>query len=129
MLWTWYGVLIQGKKERLMWTIVMTLVITHLVAPRTATPHYVVFIIPLILYLRQMTLPQVKRGTLYALLILGILFVQQWLHFLLTVDGEFEHPSIYPPTAFFVFFLMLVTRRMWWNDPKDRFQNNSEVTP
>lgn len=126
MLWTWYEVLIQRKTERLMWTIVMTLTITHLVAPRTATPHYVIFIIPLIFYLQQLVRPKIKRGSLYAILLLVVLFVQQWLHFLLTVDGEFEHPSLYPPTAFLVFFVLLFTRKLWWNNPKDRFQVTSE---
>lgn len=112
MLWTWYGVLLQGKRERLMWTIVMTLVITHLVAPRTASPHFVVFTIPLVFYLRWLTAR--PFGNLYALLVLLILFVANWAHFLLTVEGEFEHPTIYLPTPFILFVLLWVTRRWWW---------------
>jgi hypothetical protein len=126
MLWTWYGVLIQHKHERLMWTIVMTLTITHLVAPRTASPHFVVFMIPLVFYLRWLTQPKRRLGSLYALLILLLLFVGQWAHFLLTVEGEFEHPTIYLPTPFILLLLLWATRRMWWHDPSDRFQR--EVT-
>lgn len=122
MLWTWVALLVQRRSERFLWTVVMTLTITHLVAPRTATPHYVVFFIPLLFYLRLLTTRFFRRrGTLYALLILAALFVQQWAHFLLTVDGVFEHPTIYPVTAIPVFVLLLLTRRWWWNDERNRF--------
>ena len=124
MLWTWYIVLIQNKRERFMWTIVMTLTITHLVAPRTASPHFVVFFIPLIFYLRWLTTTYRRRGgSLYALGILAFFFAQQWAHFLLTVDGEFEHPTIYLPTPILVFVLLIATRKLWWNDVRDRFQS------
>jgi hypothetical protein len=106
----------------------MTLTITHLVAPRTASPHFVVFVIPMIFYLRWIATQYRRRGgNLYALGILALLFVQQWAHFLLTVDGEFEHPTIYLPTPIFVFVLLIATRRMWWTDAQDRFQ--AEATP
>lgn len=116
LLWMWYGVLIQGNKERLLWTVVMTLVMTHLVAPRTATPHYVVFTIPIIFYLRWLTQPKIRRGTLYAMVILLLLLIGQWAHFMLTVTGKFEHPSVYLPMPFVIFFLMWFTRRWWWQD-------------
>lgn len=123
MLWTWFVVLLQGKQERFMWTVVTTLTITHLVAPRTASPHFVIFIIPLIFYLRWLTTTYRKRkGNLYALGVLVILFVQQWAHFLMTVSGEFEHPTIYLPTPVFVFVLLIATRQLWWHDSRDRFQ-------
>jgi hypothetical protein len=123
MLWTWYVVLLQNKQERFMWTIVMTLTITHLVAPRTASPHFVVFFIPLIFYLRWLTTTyRRKGGSLYGLAILAFFFVQQWAHFLLTVNGEFEHPTIYLPTPILVLVLLIATRQLWWNDVRDRFQ-------
>jgi hypothetical protein len=120
LLWIWYGVLLQNKQERLLWTIVMTLVITHLVAPRTATPHYVIFMIPILFYLRELTRPRIRRGTLYALLIILGLLMGQWAHFTLTVTGKFEHPSVYLPTPFIIFFLMIFTRRWWWRDEHRR---------
>jgi hypothetical protein len=123
MLWIWYTVLIQRQRERFMWAIVMTLTITHLVAPRTASPHFVVFMIPLVFYLRWLTQHYRRRGgTWIAIGILALLFVQQWAHFLLTVDGEFEHPTIYLPTPIVLFVLLVATRHWWWNDARDRFQ-------
>lgn len=129
LLWTWFVVIIQRKRDRLMWTIVMTLLITHLVAPRTATPHYVVFMIPLVFYLRWMDQHLDNGGKWSAALLIG-LFVVYWAHFLLTVEGEFEHPSLYPPTPFALLILLVWTRRWWWDDPQDRFQEKParEVT-
>jgi hypothetical protein len=112
LLWTWFSVLVQRKAERLTWTIAFTLVMTHLVAPRTATPHFVVFFVPLVFYGRWLTAR--RYGTLYALVLLVVLFVAQWAHFLLTVVNRFEHPSVYLPLPFAVFGLLWFTRRWWW---------------
>lgn len=120
LLWLWVCVLLQNQSERLLWTIVMTLVITHLVAPRTATPHYVIFTIPIIFYLRELTKPKIRRGTLYAMLLILALLIGQWAHFMLTVTGKFEHPSVYLPTPFTIFLLLIFTRRWWWRDERIR---------
>ncbi|KAA3646436.1 MAG: DUF2029 domain-containing protein [Chloroflexi bacterium] len=121
--WLWYQVLWLRKQERFMWTVVMTLTITHLVAPRTASPHFVVFIIPMLFYFRHLIQQYGEgRGTIYSLVVLAILFIQGWLHFLFTVEGEFEHPTIYLPIPILVFLLLILTRQLWWHDKLDRFR-------
>ena len=114
MLWAWYGVLIERRSERFLWAVVVTLAVTHLVAPRTATPHYVVFILPLIFFFREISQRFRRRGSLYVALILLALLVLPWLHFLLTVDGEFEHPTVYLPLPFTMVILIWITRKLWW---------------
>lgn len=114
MLWTWLDVLIRRKSERFMWSVMVTILVTHLIAPRTATPHYVVFIVPLIFYLRELTRPKIKYGGLWASLVLLGLFIMPWVHFLLTVDGEFEHPTVYLPIPFLMIIMLWFTRQMWW---------------
>lgn len=120
LAWAWWAVLIQRRHERVFWALVLTLVMTHLVAPRTATPHYVLFFIPLLFVLRQWTLqrPRQARWGVPALLLL--MFLAQWVHFLLTVDGEFEHPSVYLPTALLALAAMIWSRRAWWGDAQAR---------
>lgn len=113
LLWVWYGILVQRHDDRWLWAVVMTLTVTHLVAPRTATPHYVVFIIPLIFYLREVVQAN-RRAVLYHLAFLLILFIIPWAHFLLTVVGEFEHPTVYLPVPFGVLLLLWFTRHRWW---------------
>lgn len=113
LLWAWHGVLIQGQEERFGWVVVLTLTITHLSAVRTATPHYVVFIIPLVFYFRLVS-KQVRFGDGWIALTLVVLLVVPWAHFVLTVEGDYEHPSVYLPLPFGMVILLWLTRRQWW---------------
>lgn len=120
MLWAWWGVLAQKKDARLLWTLVLTLTVTHLIAPRTATPHYVVFFLPLVFYFSR--LARQKWGGLWVTLLLAALVLLPWIHFVTTVAGEFEHPTLYLPLPFGILLLLWPTRRMWW-----RFGGESAV--
>ena len=115
LLWAWSVVLLRERSERLDWTIMLTLTITHLSAVRTATPHFVVFTIPMIFYFRL--LARRPRGGLWVGAILLVLLIVPWMHFLLTVDGEFEHPTVYLPVPFGMLALLWLTRRWWWETP------------
>ena len=115
MLWTWYQVLIQGHNERWLWVVVITLIVTNLVAPRTATPHYVVFILPLLFYFSEWTRRDRKRGGLWVALTLLVLTVLPWVHFVVTVEGEFEQPATYLPLPFTMLTLVWMTRERWFD--------------
>ncbi len=111
LLWAWVGVLRAGRAERLDWTIMLTLTITHLSALRTATPHFVIFTIPLVFYLRwigQRRHPLWNVGFLLATLVIF------WAQFLLTVEGRFEHASMYVIMPAAMLILLWITRRRWW---------------
>jgi len=112
MLWAWRGVLAQKKDARLLWTLALTLTVTHLIAPRTATPHYVVFFLPLVFYFSR--LARQRWGGLWVALLLAALVLLPWIHFVATVAGEFEHPTLYLPLPFGILLLLWPTRRMWW---------------
>lgn len=107
MLWAWFTVLIKNQSQRFLWTVMVTLLVTHMIAPRTATPHYVVFIPVLIFCLKQL-------GSIRSALLLVALFFIPWAHFLATVVGEFEHPTLYPPIPFLVLIVLWFTRERWW---------------
>jgi len=113
LAWAWAMALWRGRGERLDWTVMLTLTVTHLSAVRTATPHFVVFTIPLLFYLRGLTLRQ-RNGARLAAAILLALLVVPWVHFVLTVEGEFEHPTLYLPVPFGMLVLLWLTRRQWW---------------
>ncbi|MCZ7538868.1 MAG: glycosyltransferase 87 family protein [Anaerolineae bacterium] len=113
LAWAWAMVLWRGRGERLDWTVMLTLTVTHLSAMRTATPHFVVFTIPLLFYLRGLTLRQ-RSGTRLAAAILLALLAAPWVHFLLTVVDGFEHPTLYLPVPFGMLALLWLTRRQWW---------------
>jgi hypothetical protein len=109
-LWSWYTVLIQKKYERFLWVVALTLTITHLVAPRTATPHYVVFTLPLLIWLKDLS----RKRTLLPLFIILLVIVLPWMHFLSTVTNKFEHPAVYVPVPFLTLLLLWVMRKKWW---------------
>lgn len=114
LLWTWYGVLVQKHGERFLWVASLTLVITHLVAPRTATPHFLVFMLPLVFYLAEVARRNRRQGVRWVVLILVALLVIPWVHFLVTIVGDQEHPVVHLPLPFGMLLLLWFTHRMWW---------------
>jgi hypothetical protein len=112
LLWACYSVLIARRMERLDWTIMLTLAITHLTALRTATPHFVVFTIPLVFYLREIS--RRPKRTVWVVLILLTTLVLFWVQFLLTVNQSFEHPSMYVVVPVGILVVLMISRRGWW---------------
>jgi hypothetical protein len=115
MLWAWYRLMVRHHEDRFLWTAAITLTVTHLVATRTATPHYVVFMLPLIFCLHWIDRHNKRRGSLWIVLVLAALFFIPWIHALLTVQAKFEHPTVYLPVPFGTVLLLWFTRRWWWN--------------
>jgi hypothetical protein len=111
--WVWYGVLVRRQMARFAWAVMITLTITHLSALRTATPHFVIFTIPLMFYF-AMIARRWRAGSAWIVLLLVILLVEPWAQFLLTVDGQFEHPSMYIPLSVTMLIVLWITRRQWW---------------
>src|SRR5207249_2585504 len=95
-----------------LWTLALTLTVTHLVALRTATPHFVVFVFVLVFYFRE--LARRKQGSLLVAAIMLGLAVGLWWLFLATVANRFEHPIMYLPLPFGSLILLWFTRRRWW---------------
>ncbi|MCC7447067.1 MAG: DUF2029 domain-containing protein [Anaerolineae bacterium] len=114
LLWAWYRVLLRGDQAKFDWTVALTLTITHLIAPRTATPHYVVFVLVFVFYFREMIRRDPKDGLQ---LVAGIMIsttIILWVLFLTTLSGKFEHPINYLPLPFGALIALLVWRRRWW---------------
>lgn len=112
MLWTWADVLVRGHAERFDWAIMLTLAVTHLSALRTATPHYVVFTIPLVFYFKRISIRRTR--TWWIVVILVALLIMPWAQFLLTVEGDFEHSSMYVGPPVIVILVLWFTRHLWW---------------
>lgn len=112
LLAAWTAVLVAGRGERMEWTVMLTLTVTHLAAVRTATPHFVVFSMPLVFYLQH--LARTRRGRYWLAAVLALLVILPWVQFLLTVEGKFEDASMYLPVPIGMLLLLWLTRRMWW---------------
>lgn len=127
MLWAWYTVLVEGRRERFLWTVAVTLVVTHLVALRTATPHFVVFNLILVFYLNYI---RHRYGGFAAAGFLLLLFAFSWAQFIITVQGRatLEHPSLFLPLPFALAILLWLTRRLWWEHAPP-IHNSSAVQP
>jgi hypothetical protein len=113
VLWTWVELFIRKQPERFLWTVMLALTVTHIVGLRTASPHFVVFIIPLMFYLRNTA--KRRQGALMAATLLALLILP-WLHFLLTIgDSKFEHPTVFLPLPLLTLVVLIVTRRQWFD--------------
>ncbi len=128
MLWAWYRVLLRREIALFDWTAALTLTITHLVAPRTATPHFVVFVLVFVFYFREIMRADYKDG---ARLVAGIMIsttVILWTLFLTTLTGKLEHPINYLPLPFGALMALWIWRRRWWEArPTIRATNDQSV--
>ncbi len=111
LIWEW--ILALRKDDRwFQWTAAMTLVITNLIALRTATTNFVVLIEALILIFAVWTIRWPQGGRLSVYLVLLAFGVGLWVLFLRTVSGNIESPLMYFPLPFLTFFGLLWVR--WW---------------
>lgn len=118
MAWAWYTVLIRRQHERFLWAVALTLTIGHIVALRTATPHFVIFNLMLVFYLKHIA---TRWGQLAAAGAVCVIFMLSWGQFILTVQGRatLEHPSLFLPLPLTMLILLFITRRLWWqNSPE-----------
>ncbi len=111
LLWTWIAV--WGKDYRFfLWTAMVTLVITNLVAFRTATTNYVM-LFPVLLSIFQVWDDRwdgVGSGLVW--LTSALLGIGLWILFLFTVDGNVESAVMYLPLPFLCLLGLWWTR--WW---------------
>ncbi len=80
------------------WAVGLCLIVTNLVALRTATTNYVILLLPLVMVFRA--LQRVRGGAWLVLLVEIVLLVGLWALFLTTLVGKFEHPVVYLPLPF-----------------------------
>jgi hypothetical protein len=113
MMLAWWRVLAKRQPGLFGWTLMLTLVITHLVALRTATPHFVVFVIPMMFYFRQLVASDRRCGQRVVFATQLVLLVGLWALFLTTVEAKFEHPAMYLPLPFGILIVLLTSRTMW----------------
>jgi hypothetical protein len=114
MAWAWWQTLWRQEASKFLWTVALTLTVTHLVALRTATPHFVVFILVLVFYFQEITRASARRAPVLVLAVMVVLTLSLWWLFLRTVINRFEHPIMYLPLPVGSLLLIWFTRRRWW---------------
>lgn len=94
---TWGRLWFDESWPTFLWTVSVTLVVTNLIALRTATTNYVVLFIPLIQILAAIHTQWKQVGTWAVVATEAVLLVGLWVLFLATVVNKFEHPIMYLP--------------------------------
>jgi hypothetical protein len=107
-----WGLSLGGGELNFQWTAAMTLVVTNLIAFRTATTNFVVLLPALILIFHSWAQRWGRRGYLAVWIVCLLLIGGLWVLFLFTVDGNMEAPIMYLPLPIFTFVGLLWSR--WW---------------
>jgi len=118
LVWEW--VLAMGKEDRwFQWTAALTIVITNLVAFRTATTNYVVLLPVLCMVFGIWYGRWSRRGAIFIWLALFVMLIGLWGLFLSTVEGNTESAIMYLPLPFVSLLGLLWSR--WWTVSVPRF--------
>ncbi|NIS79401.1 MAG: DUF2029 domain-containing protein [Anaerolineales bacterium] len=107
LAWEWVSAW-QKDFRWFQWTAGLTIVLTNIVAFRTATTNYVVMLPALCLIFGNWIKRWGRRGTIAVLLAVLILGVGQWVLFFSTVQGNDESLIMYLPMPF------LTLLGLWW---------------
>jgi hypothetical protein len=107
LFWEWTKA--AGKADRwFQWTAALTIVVTNLVAFRTATTNYVVLLPALCLIFSVLADRWGTKGDVVVLLVMAAFLFGLWALFLATVEGNLEHPIMYLPLP------ILTLLGLWW---------------
>jgi hypothetical protein len=111
LLWEW--IMVSGKEDPWFhWAAALTIVITNLVAFRTATTNFVVMLPALMIIFKTWEDRWGKGGLIASLLTLLGLLVGLWTLFLGTVQGNVEQAVMYLPLPILALLGLLWSR--WW---------------
>ncbi len=107
LFWEWAKA--AGKPDRwFQWTAALTIVITNLVAFRTATTNYVVLLPALCLVFAVLADRWGTKGDVVILIVMAAILIGTWALFLATIEGNVEHPVMYLPLP------ILTLLGLWW---------------
>ena len=107
-----WGLSLSGTENHFYWTASLTLVITNIIAFRTATTNYVVMLGAIVLIFHSWAQRWGRKGYIAVWVVSLALLGGLWGLFLLTVDGNIEAPIMYLPLPFLSFIGLLWSR--WW---------------
>jgi hypothetical protein len=111
LLFEW--ILAWGKDQRwFLWTALLTIVVTNLVAFRTATTNFVMMLPVVFFVFRLLEDRWNEIGLVATWTWLVILFIGLWVLFINTVEGNLEGAIMYLPLPIFCLFGLWWVR--WW---------------
>lgn len=109
LMWEWWQVR-ASDEGRYDWVMALTLVITNLIAFRTATTNYVMMLPALFFLFAVMARRWGAKATAWIATIEIILLVGLWWLFAITVKGRIEQPPMYLPLPFGLLIALIIFR-------------------
>jgi hypothetical protein len=120
LLWQWRRLPgLPAVSTEFLVIISLTLIITNMIIVRTATTNYIIMYLPLLLLLKAMS-DNLRWGKAIVTLIIVLSAAGMWLLFLMTLQGDSEHPITYLPLPFALLFALI------WGDVRRSFPNYAE---
>jgi hypothetical protein len=103
-----------------LWTTGLLLILTHFIAPRTATTHYTMLLPPLFAWFAGLEDRLGRRARLVAAGVEAVLLVGQWAIFLATIEGNYETAPVYLPFPVLMLSVQVASRRQAWREGEER---------
>jgi len=107
----------QGRRagwNGFLWTTGLFLTLTHFIAPRAATTHYTILLLPLFAWFARLQERLDWRAGRVVAAIEAALLVGQWALFLATIQGGYETASVYLPFPLLMLGVQILSRRNAW---------------
>ena len=94
------------------------LILTHFIAPRAATTHYTMLLLPLFAWFARLQERLAHRAWLVLLGIEAALLVGQWAIFLTTIQGNYETAPVYLPFPLLMLVVQMLARRSFLEEAR-----------
>ncbi len=121
LLWSWRRALKSDDDQEFFWTLGITLIVSNLISPRTATTDYVLMLVPTLgLFAALDRVPRCGRIALIALLAISLIGL--WGLHIATVQDNWEQSVMYLPWPFTLGIVWVVGRR-WLLDTFGNLSN------
>jgi hypothetical protein len=95
-----------------LWVTSLILIVTNFVAPRTATTHYSMLVLPLFAWFSRLSNKAERHAALDILAIETALLLGQWIIFLTTMRGNYETAPVYLPLPVLLLIVHLLSPRV-----------------
>jgi len=106
MLWSWWMAYRPGGENWFLWSLSITLVVSNIIVPRSATTNYVMMLIPILwVYAALDRTKPWGRSVLLVLMLVSFLGLW-WLHYA-TVVGNQEQPIMFIPAPIVLGIVLL----------------------
>ncbi len=125
LFWNWRSLpKAPATSDLFLFVIGLTLIVTNMIVIRTATTNYIIMYVPLFMLLHAIS-QHMRRGNTWVAIFYGVSVLFTWVLFILSIDGDQEHPITYLPLPFFLLMGMIWYQRtqlsgLLNNDAKSR---------